>query len=142
MNQIDKSNFFRGLLLLVGKDNKVSQLEKDFILRIGKKIGYSSDYVIQAVNEILFNKYVSKKPPKFTDISTAEKFIDLSIQVAISDHNIHIDEINWIIDTATANNIDRSWVIDKFVDLFKDDMPYEKVFSEELLSPQTPSLPS
>ncbi len=142
MNQIDKSNFFRGLLLLVSKDNKISQSEKEIILSIGKRFGYSTDYCLQSVNEILVNKYVSHKPPKFTEKATAEQFINLSIQIAVLDYNLHIEEIHWIIDTATVNHIDRSLVVDKLIQLFKDDGPYEKVFREELLSPHTPSLPS
>ncbi|MGD8779671.1 MAG: hypothetical protein PVH88_11995 [Ignavibacteria bacterium] len=120
MNQIDKSNFFRGLLLLVSKDNKITNSEKESILSIGKSLGYSDDYCRSSVNEILINKYISNKPPKFTDKNTAKKFIDTGIQIAISDYNLHIEEINWIFETAKSNQIDRVWVEDRLIKMFKE----------------------
>ncbi len=41
MTYLDRSNYFRGLLLLVKKNNKVNKDEVNMIMRIGKRLGFA-----------------------------------------------------------------------------------------------------
>ena len=55
---IDKSSYLRGLLILAKKDNHLSEVEKEVILKAGKKLGFSTDFCEEILNTILDNECV------------------------------------------------------------------------------------
>jgi hypothetical protein len=103
---IDGSNYFKGLLLLVGKDKKVKQPEIELMKRIGKTLGFEKEFCDNAIRDILENKYIVDAHPVFSSKELALKFIKDGLFVAFSDNEIHPSEEQWLRLTAEKNGID------------------------------------
>ncbi len=103
---IDGSNYFTGLLLLVGKDKKVKQPEIELMRRIGKTLGFEKEFCDNAIRDILENKYIVDAHPVFSSKELALKFIKDGLFVAFSDNEIHPSEEQWLRLTAEKNGID------------------------------------
>lgn len=112
MNLIDRSNYFRGLLLLTAKDKNISEPEKNLLLQIGKDLGFAKDFCEKALKELPFNEYIVDLPPVFSNRELAEIFIIEGLKLAFSDKNLHVFELKWLLKTADLNNIAREWVMD------------------------------
>jgi hypothetical protein len=106
---IDGSNYFKGMLLLVRKDNKISEPEHVIITRIGKALGFEKNFIEDAINEIIGNKFISEEPPVFSTHELAEKFIKDGLILAASDKQIHPREEEWLLAVAAANKIEPAW---------------------------------
>jgi hypothetical protein len=104
------SEFFRGLLLLIRKDQKITDEEKSLLMRIGKSLGFAPSFCTTAIAEILENKYVSTNPPVFSDKKIAENFINHGLIISFSDNEIHRNELQWLQLVANSNGIDNAWV--------------------------------
>ena len=108
---IEGSNYFRGLLLLISKDCKISEPEIILMKRIGKALGFEKDFCNNVIHEILENKFVINEPPKFSTIELAKKFIKDGLMLANSDNEIHTFEEAWIKSTVEKNDIDIEWFL-------------------------------
>ncbi|HOP62652.1 MAG TPA: hypothetical protein PK358_05795 [Spirochaetota bacterium] len=107
---IDGSNYFKGLLLLIRKDKKVTEEERNLMLRIGKALGFEIKFIKNAVQNILDNRYISVDPPVFPSKELAEKFIKDGLKLAISDRELHPNEERWLRAVALSNDIEESWL--------------------------------
>lgn len=107
---IDRSNYLRGLLLLIRKDHTISGPEKDVMMRIGKALGFDKEFCERALHEILDNKYIEDEPPGFQLREVAEKFIRDGLTVGLCDHEVlHTHEEEWLRRTAEKNGLDAEW---------------------------------
>lgn len=106
---IDGSNYFKGLLLLIRKDKKITEPEHVIMNRIGKALGFEKKFIEDSINEILNNKYISDEPPVFSSRELAEKFIKDGLILAASDKEIHPREEEWLLTVAGINKIERAW---------------------------------
>jgi len=105
----DKSNYLRGLLILIGKDKNIAIKEKELFLRLSKTLGFSEKFCNDAVDELFVNKYLIEDPPKFSDIEIAKAFIKDGIQLAFADGSLHLYEMNWLKFVGDKNNVDYDW---------------------------------
>ena len=55
---IDKSNYLKGLLITARKDKILAESEKKIIRKIGERLGFSSDFYEETLNNLLRNKYL------------------------------------------------------------------------------------
>ncbi len=101
----DKSNFLRGFLILIRKDNILEDEEKKMAMIIGKHFGFSESFCETAINELLENEFISEKPPVFSNQLIARFFLDESKNILMQIHGINIDEKIWLKQIAKANNI-------------------------------------
>ena len=108
---IEGSNYFRGLLLLISIDHKISEPEIVLMKRIGKTLGFEKDFCNQAIHEILENKFILKEPPKFSTGELAKKFIKDGLFLASSDNENHPNEEIWLESIAVKNDIDMDWFL-------------------------------
>jgi hypothetical protein len=106
ISKIDASNYLRGLMLLIRKDHKITETEIILLKRIGKSLGFESEFCENTINEILNNKFVEDTPPVFAEKELAVKFIKDGLAVIFSDNILHPAEENWLIATAEKNDID------------------------------------
>jgi hypothetical protein len=104
----DASGYFKGLLLLIRKDHKVSETEIHLMKQIGKTLGFDKDFCDDAIRDILGNKYIEDVPPKFSDHELAIKFIKDGLSLASSDGAVHPNELKWLTSTAESNGLDFS----------------------------------
>lgn len=118
---LDGSNYFKGLLLLIRKDNKITKKEQELITHIGITLGFEKMFVENAVNEILDNKYISTVPPVFSTREIAEKFLKDGFTLAASDREIHPHEEAWLYSVAGKNNIGKEWLIEERKKILQND---------------------
>jgi hypothetical protein len=109
---LDGSNYFKGLLLLVRKDKKVTDEERSMMKAIGAALGFEKKFVDNAVREILENRHISVVPPVFSSRELAEKFLKDGMVLAASDGEVHPHEKEWLYAVARSNGVEESWVAD------------------------------
>jgi hypothetical protein len=116
---MDRSNYFRGLLLLIRKDRKTPQPEIDLMARIGKALGFEKEFCENAIAEILQNPYIVNEAPVFSTRALAVKFLKDGLSLALADGELHPREEQWLKSTMEKNGLDA------------------KLFSEELADART-----
>jgi hypothetical protein len=106
---IDASNYFKGLLLLIRKDGRVTDKEKELTRRIGKSLGFEKEFCDNAIHEILENKFIVDTPPEFSSRELAMKFIKDGLTLASSEDEVRAPEEEWLKSTATKNGLSVEW---------------------------------
>ncbi len=110
IDPIDKSNYFKGLLVLVGKDKEINRHESDLIKKIGNILGFNHDFVGKAIKNYFNNKYIIEEPPLFSNYNFAEIFIKDGIRMALINNVINLDQIKWLETAAVKNNLSKQWL--------------------------------
>ncbi len=108
-NFLDKSNYFRGLILLIGKDKKITESEKGIIKSIAKTLNYNQEFVDRAMNDLFANKYIVMEPPEFSNLRFVEIFIRDGLRIALTDGVIDLREIHWLMSVAQKNRLSKQW---------------------------------
>lgn len=116
MTQQDKSNYFKGLLILIGKDRKISEQERISLCQVAKILGFNKEFCDNAISELLDNEYIIESPLEFSNLEIAKSFVIDGIRIAFSDKEIHIFELNWLKSVSEKNSIDKEWCIQKYND--------------------------
>jgi hypothetical protein len=106
---IDASNYFKGLLLLIRKDGRVTDAEKELTRRIGKSLGFEKEFCDNAIHEILGNQFIVDTPPEFSSRELAMKFIKDGLILASSEDEVRAPEEEWLKSTATKNGLSVEW---------------------------------
>ena len=106
---LDGSNYFKGLLLLIRKDRKITEVEIQLMKRIGKTLGFEREFCDTAIHEILENKYIVDAHPEFSTKELAIRFIKDALAIAFSDNEFHPSEEEWLRSTAEKNGLDSTW---------------------------------
>ena len=112
LSELDRSNYFRAMLLLSGKDRKISKAEQNFINTLGEKLGFEKSFTKSAVNSFFSNKHIPNDPPRFSNREIAKSFIRDGIKLIIEDPKINQDEVDWISNVAKVNGISENWIFD------------------------------
>jgi len=107
---LDRSNYVRGLLLLIGKDKKITDSERYFLHRIGKTLGFDKKFIENAINELFENKYLGNEPPIFYRKQYAEAFLRDAIKLAFVDNDLSSEEFDWLHLIAASNGLSNEWL--------------------------------
>ena len=119
MEVIDRSNYLKALLILIGKDKKITEHEKEMMLKFGDILGFDKKFCVNAINDLFENEYIVEEPPKFSNSSIAKMFIKDGIKLAFADHEMHLYELNWLKAVAERNGLDSKWCLTQFEDYKK-----------------------
>ncbi len=106
---LDRSNYYRGLLLLARKDRKITAHESELMMRIGTTLGFDREFCENAIREALENEHINTAPPTFSTPELARKFIKDGLVLATTGAELHPAEEEWLHATARANGIDDAW---------------------------------
>lgn len=120
----DKGKYFRGLLILIGKDGNIDGKERKAILKISEKLGFESKFSDEAVNEFLENTFIDKTPPKFSSKEIAYDFLQDAINLSLVDNDFHTEELEWLEKVAVINGINNSWLdkeLQKSIKIYKSE---------------------
>lgn len=115
----DGSNYLRGILLLIRIDRRINEPEIKLVKRIGKSLGFESEFCENTIRNIMENKYVEATPPVFSTKELACKFIKDGFALAFSDNEGHPSEEEFLKITALKNDIDLTWFFQEEAN-FKD----------------------
>ncbi|HET55143.1 MAG TPA: hypothetical protein ENN33_07985 [Ignavibacteria bacterium] len=129
-NLFDKSNYFRGLLIVIRKNKTVTESASRTVKRIAAVLDFNQDFVDVSLKNLLVNEYIVEEPPKFSDCLIAEIFIKDAINLALSDGILSLLQIQWLMNTAQKNNLSKQWVFVEFEDFINSyisnlEMPFE-----------------
>ena len=72
---LDRSSYVKGLLLLIGKDKRITDEERDFLHTVGTALSFNKKFIEQAIDELFENKYLGNEPPVFSQKQYAEAFL-------------------------------------------------------------------
>jgi hypothetical protein len=103
---LDRSLYFKGLLLLIRKDAKVTGPEVQLMRRIGAILGFEAGFCDNAIGEILGNRHIVDQPPVFSTPEIARHFLMDGITVGWCDHDIPPSETAWLQAVEAANGLD------------------------------------
>ncbi len=115
--QIDRSNYLKGLLITAKIDKQLTDTEKKIIKKFSDRLGFSSDFYEETINNLLANEYLNEDPIVFSNTKIAKSFITDGLNLALIDDELNELEMDWLIATAQANSIDEQWVSKKIDDL-------------------------
>lgn len=111
--QLDRSNYLKGLLITARKDKQLTDLEKNMIRKLSERLGFSQDFFEETINNLLENKYIKDDPIVFSEQNIAKSFIEDGLRLSLIDESVSSDELDWLKQTANANDIDEKWVDDR-----------------------------
>ena len=127
LNSLDRSYYFKGMLLLVRKDEKICAEEKKLLMRIGKILRFNQRFCEQTINDLLQNEHITELPLEFSTKEWAEIFLKDAIKIAYSDHELHIKEYNWLQQIARTNKISDQWLLDQLSTFLNRHEPDEEI---------------
>ena len=109
-NYLDRSNYVKALLLLIGKDKKITDRERDFVHKIGQTLSFDKKFIERAIDELFENKYLGNEPPVFSQKKYAEAFLRDAIKLAFVDNDLSSEEFNWLNSIAVSNCLSNEWL--------------------------------
>jgi len=112
LSQLERSKYYRGLLVLAGRDRVIDRRERELMLQIGGLLDFDRRFCEAAVDDLLRNSHIKTKPAVFSDLSTAECFLLDAIRLATVDREFHPNELAWLRSVAEANGLSIEWFDD------------------------------
>jgi hypothetical protein len=100
---LDAGNYFKGLLLLIRQDHKITESETTTMMRIGRTLGLEREFCEEAIRDILENKYITVTPPTFSTHELAMKFVRDGLRIAYSPGGVKEPEDRWLSAIVKAN---------------------------------------
>jgi hypothetical protein len=133
---VDKSNYYRGLLVLARRDQTIEPRERELILQFGKILDFDWRFCEAAIDDVLKNRHVTEEPVTFADRETAERFLRDGIRLALVDEKIERREFSWLRAVAQANGLTEEW-LDTEIHRFRENGgslgPADELAIQELL---------
>ena len=111
LTMLDRSTYFKGLLLLIKADNLVTEGENELMTKIGQTLGFEKSFIERAISELIENEFLTNDIPIFSHKSIAESFILDGLKVAFSDDEFSAEELEHLTNIATQNGIDKEWLM-------------------------------
>lgn len=109
LNQIDRSNYFRGLLFLISIDGKEINKNKKLLYSLASVLGFNHYFIDQEIKDFIETNEVNITPPKFSNHILAEAFLKDGIKIAFIDKALHISELNWLVTFTQINQLSKQW---------------------------------
>ena len=110
---LDRSSYVKGLLLLIGKDKKITDEERDFLHTVGKALSFNKKFIDRAIDELFENKYLGSDPPVFSQKQYAEAFLRDAIKLVFVDNELSNEEFDWLQSIAVSNGLKDDWLKDE-----------------------------
>lgn len=107
---IDKSNYFRGILLLMRKDSQISEQERNFVFKIGKTLGFDKEFIEDSIKDLMYNEFIEDNPPAFSNPEIAKSFIIDGLKLVSTDTFLDPNEITFLKKTAERNLLPEIWI--------------------------------
>ena len=118
---LERSTYYRGLLVLIGKDRIVDPRERELMIRIGGLLDFDTRFCEAAIESLLNNPHLTAEPMTFSLRRTVECFLRDGLRVALCDGEIHAREQAWLKTVAEANGLPGEWLDAEIQQILKDD---------------------
>ncbi|MEJ2244877.1 MAG: hypothetical protein P8Y80_02140 [Acidobacteriota bacterium] len=107
---MDRGKYYRGLLVLIGRDRIVDPRERASMLWLGKMLDFDERFCEAAITDLLRNRYLSSEPILFDERLIAKCFLRDALRLALIDKELHAHELSWLKTVAQTNNITDEWL--------------------------------
>ncbi|MGD9489918.1 MAG: hypothetical protein AB7W47_17995 [Calditrichaceae bacterium] len=115
----DRSNYYKGMLLLIGKDRAIDRTERESLLKIGETLGFNREFCEQTMDTLFENKYILQDPFEFSSKEMAEIFLKDGVRMAFIDKELHVTEFEWLFSVAEKNSISGDWLLEYLLEFLK-----------------------
>jgi len=129
LSLLEKSIYFKGLLLLLKKDNLISAEERAMMMSVCGTMGFDKTFCKQAIDTLLENEYILDEPPVFSSSEIAMVFISDGFKLACSDKDLDPKEVDYLRETAIKNGLDLDW-FNEMESSFSEQLNGESVLEE------------
>jgi hypothetical protein len=109
LNVTDKSNYIKGLLVLIKKKNAIGEPIKKSVKHITKILDFNQEFIDESMKGLMTNNFIVDDPPKFSNYQLAECFLKDGLHIAFSDGILNFNQVEWLINTAKKNNLSEQW---------------------------------
>jgi hypothetical protein len=116
---LDKSNYLRGLLILIKKDKNVWDHEMELFFEEGNSLGFEKNFCENSLNNLMLNINIDSNPPIFFDKEIAKKLLMKGIQIINTDLKIHPEKLAFLEAVARNNGVLEEWQTDLIKQLKK-----------------------
>ena len=113
LNLMDRSLYFKGLLILSRIDKNVAHQENEILKNVGESLGFNKEFCESTINDVIENKHLKDEPFKFSNKQIANMFLRDAIKLAFCDSNLDEKEYDWIVECAKLNAISENKIKDK-----------------------------
>ena len=110
---IDRGKYYRGLLVLIGRDRIIDPREHTLMLQLGKMLDFDERFCEAAIADLLGNKYITDEPILFDEPEIAVCFLRDALRMALIDENIHSHELSWLKTVARTNKLADAWLAEE-----------------------------
>jgi hypothetical protein len=110
LSLLDRSNYYRGLLVLTRRDQVIDPRERELMLELGRILDFDRRFCEAAMDDLLRNPHIRNEPVTFSNQKTADCFLRDGIRLALVDRNISPKELGWLRSVAKANGRTDSWL--------------------------------
>jgi hypothetical protein len=107
---LERGEYYRGLLVLIRKDGKITPGEREAMVRLGQGLDFDKVFCETTLDELMRNPNIKRRPVKFLDKSTAELFLRDAALLALADGNLHPKEVSWLRTVAEVNELRAEWL--------------------------------
>ena len=107
---LDRSNYLKGLLILMGRDRIIHPREREHILRACRILDFETRFCTAAIDDLLRNRHITHDPVIFSERHIAECFLRDGIRLSLIDNEIHPHEFAWLKGVALANGLSEEWL--------------------------------
>jgi len=107
---LDRSLYYKGLMILIRKDRQIHDEERKMMMSIGKMLGFDPKFCTKTMEELLDNNHIAEEPPLFSEHDIALCFIRDGLRLSASDGQIHEAEIKWLESVAKSNGLIDLWI--------------------------------
>jgi hypothetical protein len=110
LSLLNRSNYYKGLLVLSRRDRFVDPREKKLLLQMGEILDFDRRFCEATIDDLLSNTHITREPVIFSDQKIKECFFRDASRLALVDGYLHPMELRWIQIVAHANNQSDRWL--------------------------------
>ncbi len=110
LSLVDRSTYYRGLLVLTGRDRIIDPRERELMLQIGKMLDFERRFCEATINDLMINPHLMKEPVVFSNAKVAECFFRDAVRLALVDGKITPQELHWLRRIAKSNRRSDKWL--------------------------------
>ena len=109
INPLDTSNYFKGLLILAGREKHITENERTSLKKIGSILGFNHAFIEAAISDFISNEFIKAEIPQFSSPEIAESFLKDGIKLAFTNNILNVHQIDWLMEFAVENKLSKQW---------------------------------
>lgn len=107
---LNRSNYYKGLLVLARRDRIIDVRERILLLQVGKILDFDRRFCEATIEDLLSNTHITREPVIFLDEHIRKCFFHDALHLALVDGYLHPMELRWLLSVARANNQSDQWL--------------------------------